>query len=344
MVSTDTHTQAHKNTHIWTMTANILSMTFPLCTRETAGKGRMGIFTVIVRNRSEYFISTRLKFLTITAKISVEDVPLVEFMYLVFSCMSRVTPSLESLYSTSGFTVSNSGLCCCVPCLSSTIITLCSRWKVEFFFLIHECGWYALFHFIVNYEKCVHGKSIESIEKTWNLCQTYMWSPDLEGKMTVLQSVTFCPRLIGRFLTRNLTHLGHRMVLLSSAIIRRAIGEAWTWCSVESTAPSRREKRLVFICFTDLDLVLRRIHCSIKKGEKVGLICFTDLDLVLRGINCSIKKEEKVGLYLFHWSGPCWESTAMKKGEKVGLYLFHWSWPCAWWNQLLHQDGGKSWS
>ena len=42
-----------------------------------------------------------------------KDAPLVEFMYLVFTR----TPG--------GDTVGNSGLCCCVPCLSSTIFSLC---------------------------------------------------------------------------------------------------------------------------------------------------------------------------------------------------------------------------
>ena len=42
-----------------------------------------------------------------------EDVPLVEFIYLVFTR----TPG--------GGTVGDSGLSCCVPCLSSAIISLC---------------------------------------------------------------------------------------------------------------------------------------------------------------------------------------------------------------------------
>ena len=42
-----------------------------------------------------------------------EDVPLVEFIYLVFTC----TPG--------EVTVGNSGLRCCVPCLLSVIISLC---------------------------------------------------------------------------------------------------------------------------------------------------------------------------------------------------------------------------
>ena len=42
-----------------------------------------------------------------------EDVPLVEFLYLVF------TRTLD------GVTVGDSGLCCCVPCLSSAINSLC---------------------------------------------------------------------------------------------------------------------------------------------------------------------------------------------------------------------------
>ena len=42
-----------------------------------------------------------------------EDVPSVEFIYLVFTR----TPG--------GVTVGDSGLCCCVPCLSSAIISLC---------------------------------------------------------------------------------------------------------------------------------------------------------------------------------------------------------------------------
>ena len=42
-----------------------------------------------------------------------DDVPLVAFMYLVFTR----TPV--------GVTVDDSGLCCCVPCLSSAIISIC---------------------------------------------------------------------------------------------------------------------------------------------------------------------------------------------------------------------------
>ena len=42
-----------------------------------------------------------------------EDVPLVGFIYLVFTR----TPG--------GVTVGDSGLCCCVPCLLSAIISLC---------------------------------------------------------------------------------------------------------------------------------------------------------------------------------------------------------------------------
>ena len=42
-----------------------------------------------------------------------KDVPSVEFIYLVFTC----TPG--------GVTVGDSGLYCCVPCLSSAIISLC---------------------------------------------------------------------------------------------------------------------------------------------------------------------------------------------------------------------------
>ena len=41
-----------------------------------------------------------------------EDVPLVEFMYLVF-----LMPS--------GVTIDDTGLCCYIPCLLSTIISLC---------------------------------------------------------------------------------------------------------------------------------------------------------------------------------------------------------------------------
>ena len=42
-----------------------------------------------------------------------EDVPLVEFIYLVFTRMPG------------GVTIGGSDLCCCVPCLSSAIISLC---------------------------------------------------------------------------------------------------------------------------------------------------------------------------------------------------------------------------
>ena len=50
-----------------------------------------------------------------------QDVPLMEFMYLVFTHMPG------------GVTIDDSCLCCCVPCLSSTIISLCvyshARWS-----------------------------------------------------------------------------------------------------------------------------------------------------------------------------------------------------------------------
>ena len=42
-----------------------------------------------------------------------EDVPLVDFIYPVFTRMPG------------GVTVNDSGLCCCVPCLLSAIISLC---------------------------------------------------------------------------------------------------------------------------------------------------------------------------------------------------------------------------
>ena len=42
-----------------------------------------------------------------------EDVPLVEFIYRVFTRTSG------------GVTVGDSGLSCCVPCLSSAIVSLC---------------------------------------------------------------------------------------------------------------------------------------------------------------------------------------------------------------------------
>ena len=42
-----------------------------------------------------------------------EDVPLMEFIYPVFTGMPG------------GVTVGNSDLCCCVPCLSSAVISLC---------------------------------------------------------------------------------------------------------------------------------------------------------------------------------------------------------------------------
>ena len=48
-----------------------------------------------------------------TGGILFENVPLVEFMYLVFTR----TPE--------GVTVGDSGLSCCVPCLSRAIIFLC---------------------------------------------------------------------------------------------------------------------------------------------------------------------------------------------------------------------------
>ena len=48
-----------------------------------------------------------------TLKNIAENVPLVQFVYLVFTRMP------------SGVTVGDSGLCCCVPCLSSALISLC---------------------------------------------------------------------------------------------------------------------------------------------------------------------------------------------------------------------------
>ena len=50
----------------------------------------------------------------------VENAPLVEFIYLVFTR----TPG--------GVIVGDSGLCCCVPCLSSAIISLC-------LLILHKC-------------------------------------------------------------------------------------------------------------------------------------------------------------------------------------------------------------
>ena len=49
----------------------------------------------------------------VTGVILFEDVPLVEFMYLVFA---RVPGDV---------TVGDSGLSCCVPCLSSAVISIC---------------------------------------------------------------------------------------------------------------------------------------------------------------------------------------------------------------------------
>ena len=43
----------------------------------------------------------------------VQGVPLVEFMYLVYTRLPG------------GITAGGSGLCCCVPCLSGDIISLC---------------------------------------------------------------------------------------------------------------------------------------------------------------------------------------------------------------------------
>ena len=42
-----------------------------------------------------------------------EDVPLADFMYLVFTCMPG------------GVALGDSGLCCRVPCLSSAVISFC---------------------------------------------------------------------------------------------------------------------------------------------------------------------------------------------------------------------------
>ena len=49
----------------------------------------------------------------VTGGILFEDVPLVEFIYLVFT------------HTSGGVTVGDSGLCCFMPCLSSVIISLC---------------------------------------------------------------------------------------------------------------------------------------------------------------------------------------------------------------------------
>ena len=54
-----------------------------------------------------------------------EDVPLMEFIYPVFTR----TPG--------GVTVGDSGVCCCVPCLSSAIICLCLMVVVEHFWVSH---------------------------------------------------------------------------------------------------------------------------------------------------------------------------------------------------------------
>ena len=55
-----------------------------------------------------------------------EDVPLVDFIYPVFTRMPG------------GVTVNDSGLCCCVPCLLSAIISLCLViLSVSYLSLIH---------------------------------------------------------------------------------------------------------------------------------------------------------------------------------------------------------------
>ena len=46
-----------------------------------------------------------------------EDVHLVEIIYLLFTCMPG------------GVTVGDSGHCCCVPCLSNAIVSLCLEIK-----------------------------------------------------------------------------------------------------------------------------------------------------------------------------------------------------------------------
>ena len=58
-----------------------------------------------------------------------EDVPLVEFMYLVFTRMPG------------GVTVGDLGLCCCIPCLSSVIISLCSLNRTALCWLV-DARWF----------------------------------------------------------------------------------------------------------------------------------------------------------------------------------------------------------
>ena len=59
--------------------------------------------------------------------VSFEDVPLMDFMCLVFT------------HIPGGVTVDDSGLGCCVPCLSSAIISLC-LW-VQLFFSFFFLKW-----------------------------------------------------------------------------------------------------------------------------------------------------------------------------------------------------------
>ena len=54
-----------------------------------------------------------LHLITVEAKFILEAVPSVELMHPVFTGVPG------------GVTVGDSGLCCCVPCLSSAIVSLC---------------------------------------------------------------------------------------------------------------------------------------------------------------------------------------------------------------------------
>ena len=105
-----------------------------------------------------------------------EDVPLVGFIYLVFTR----TPG--------GVTVGDSGLCCCVPCLSSAVISLC--------LLIHVVTY--LFTSFVN---CPSGRSYLPATGQLTSCQKTDSSAYLDRRRTsrvfklTIRSICIAPKL-----------------------------------------------------------------------------------------------------------------------------------------------------
>ena len=97
-ITSQRHSKGTKDWLILNKTWKIINVTRSLMTRDVScDQTRQRITIWMLKSDSDYH----------------ENVPLVEFMYLVFT------------RKPGGITVGDSGLYCCVPCLSSAIISLC---------------------------------------------------------------------------------------------------------------------------------------------------------------------------------------------------------------------------